>query len=150
MRVIDLSHPFGDGTITYPGLPGPVISDHLSRDASRERYAPGVEFQIGRIEMVANTGTYLDTPFHRYADGHDLAGLDLARVVDVPGVLVDRRDATCADVDGRAGRAVLFRDRVGPALGHRALRRPVAPVPRRATPPSGSSTPAPPSSASTR
>jgi kynurenine formamidase len=87
--VVDLSHPVGDGTITYPGLPGPVISDHLSREASRERYAEGYEFQIGRIDMVANTGTYLDTPFHRFADGHDLAGLDLARVAAVPGVLIE-------------------------------------------------------------
>ena len=104
-RIVDLSHPFGHGTITYPGLPGPVIADHLSRADSRERYAPGVEFQIGRIEMVANTGTYLDTPFHRYPDGHDLSGLDLARVVDVPGVAVDGDDHGDVDV---AGRAVLF------------------------------------------
>ena len=87
--IIDLSHPIADGTITYPGLPGPVISDHLSREASRERYAEGFEFQIGRIDMVANTGTYLDTPFHRFADGHDLAGLDLARVAAVSGVLIE-------------------------------------------------------------
>ena len=103
--IVDLSHPFGHGTITYPGLPGPVVSDHLSREASRDRYAPGVEFQIGRIEMVANTGTYLDTPFHRYPDGHDLSGLDLARVVDVPGVAVE--GVELGDVDP-AGRAVLF------------------------------------------
>jgi arylformamidase len=103
--IVDLSHPFGDGTITYPGLPGPTISDHLSRVDSRERYAPGVEFQIGRIEMVSNTGTYLDTPFHRYPDGHDLSGLDLARVVDVPGLLIDGTVLGDEDV---AGRAVLF------------------------------------------
>ena len=62
---VDLSHPITDGLVTYPGLPGPTIGDHLTRDDSRSRYAPGYEFQIGRIEMVANTGTYLDTPFHR-------------------------------------------------------------------------------------
>ena len=90
--VVDLSHVIAHGTVTYPGLPGPVIGDHLSREASRERYAPGYEFQIGRIEMVSNTGTYLDTPFHRFADGHDLAGLDLARVVGVPGVLLEASD----------------------------------------------------------
>ena len=111
--VIDLSHPFGHGTVTYPGLPAPVVSDHLSRAASRERYAPGFEFQIGRIDMVANTGTYLDTPFHRFADGHDLAGLDLAKVVDVPGVLVEapsegRAPVTLLDGVELAGRAVLF------------------------------------------
>ena len=133
--IVDLSHPFGHGTITYPGLPGPVISDHLSRADSRERYAPGVEFQIGRIEMVANTGTYLDTPFHRYADGHDLAGLDLSRVVDVPG-RPRRGDGPARRGGGRSRGPV--RDRVGSALGHRRLRRPVAPVPRGATPPSGS------------
>jgi kynurenine formamidase len=104
-EIIDLSHSFGHGTITYPGLPGPVIRDHLSRADSRERYAPGVEFQIGRIEMVANTGTYIDTPFHRYADGHDLSGLDLARVVDVTGVLVEGVELGEQDIEGRA---VLF------------------------------------------
>ncbi len=59
--------------ITYPGLPGPVISPFMTREASREHYVAGTEFDIGRIEMVANTGTYLDTPFHRFADGFDLA-----------------------------------------------------------------------------
>ena len=93
--IVDLSHVIADGTVTYPGLPAPVISDHLSREDSRQRYAPGYEFQIGRIEMVSNTGTYLDTPFHRYTDGSDLAALDLSRVVAVPGLLVD--------ADGRAG-----------------------------------------------
>lgn len=112
-ELLDLSHPIADGTITYPGLPGPVITDHLTREASRQSYAEGYEFQIGRIDMVANTGTYLDTPFHRFADGHDLAGLDLARVVDVPGVLVDARHEQAATPEGLdglelAGRAVLF------------------------------------------
>ena len=111
--IIDLSHDISDGTITYPGLPGPVISDHLSREDSRDRYAPGYEFQIGRIEMVSNTGTYLDTPFHRYPDGHDLAGLDLRRVVDVPGVLVDATEYAEAGPELLDGvevgdRAVLF------------------------------------------
>jgi kynurenine formamidase len=109
--IVDLSHRITDGLVTYPGLPGPVIDDHVTREASRERYAPGYEFQIGRIEMVSNTGTYLDTPFHRFADGHDLAGLDLARVVGVPGLLVDvagQEAVLPAGVDV-AGRAVLFR-----------------------------------------
>lgn len=112
-EIIDLSHPIADGTITYPGLPGPVITDHLSREASRERYASGYEFQIGRIDMVANTGTYLDTPFHRFDGGHDLAGLDPARVLDVPGVVIDARGTTEVEpelLDGRelGGTAVLF------------------------------------------
>jgi arylformamidase len=84
----DLSHSIEHGMTTYPGLPGPIICDHLSRLASRELYAHGTEFQIGRIDMVANTGTYLDVPFHRYADGFDLTGLPLERVADVPGVVV--------------------------------------------------------------
>ena len=87
-RIIDLSQTIRDGLVTYPGLPSPVIADYVGREASRSRYAPGHEFQIGRIDMVANTGTYLDTPFHRFADGHDLSGLDLQRVVDVSGVVV--------------------------------------------------------------
>jgi kynurenine formamidase len=73
---------------TYPGLPGPIICDYLSRDRSRELYAPGVEFQIGRIEMVANTGTYLDSPFHRYADGKDLSGLPLESLAGLDAVVV--------------------------------------------------------------
>jgi kynurenine formamidase len=109
--IVDLSHPISDGLVTYPGLPGPVITDHLTREASRAAYAPGYEFQIGRIEMVSNTGTYLDTPFHRFADGHDLAGLDPARVVAVRGLLVDAttgQEATLPDGVEVAGRAVLF------------------------------------------
>jgi arylformamidase len=91
VRFLDLSHTVSDAMVTYPGLPGPIISDHLSRAASRERYAPGTEFQIGRIDMVANTGTYIDTPFHRFADGHDLSALALERVANVAAVLVDAR-----------------------------------------------------------
>jgi kynurenine formamidase len=89
MPLADLSHPFGHGTITYPGLPGPLIGDHMSFEDSHGRYADGVEFAITRIEMVANTGTYLDTPAHRLRDGYDLAGLPLERVAGVPGVVVD-------------------------------------------------------------
>ncbi|HEY8527147.1 MAG TPA: cyclase family protein [Acidimicrobiales bacterium] len=89
MRLIDVSHVVADGMTTYPGLPGPRISDHLSWEASRSMYAPGTEFQIGRIEMVANTGTYLDTPAHRHRDGWDLAELPLEKVALVPLTLVD-------------------------------------------------------------
>ena len=81
-RLIDVSHTIEHGMITYTGLPGPVISDHLSREASRPHYAPGTEFYIGKIEMVANTGTYLDRPFHRYVDGKDLADLPLSAPLD--------------------------------------------------------------------
>ena len=88
-KIVDLSHPIEDGMSTYPGLPGPQITDHMSRTDSRQRYPAGTEFQIGSITLVANTGTYVDTPFHRYPDGPDLCTVDLARLVDVPGVLVD-------------------------------------------------------------
>lgn len=85
---IDLSHTIEHGMVTYKGLPAPLICDHLSREASKAIYEAGTEFQIGKIEMAANTGTYMDTPFHRYADGHDLTGLALARISNVPGVVV--------------------------------------------------------------
>src|SRR4051795_1553993 len=101
-RLIDLSHVVEDGMVTYPGLPAPVITDHLSREASRERYAPGTEFQIGRIDMVANTGTYLDAPSHRWADGVDLAGLALESLALLPGAIVRSR-GPAVDVDALAG-----------------------------------------------
>ena len=89
MRFVDLSHTVRDGLVTYPGLPAPRISEHLSREASRARYAPGTEFHIAKIEMVANTGTYLDSPAHRWADGADLAGLALEQLAELPCVVVD-------------------------------------------------------------
>lgn len=87
-RVVDVGHAIRDGMITYPGLPGPSITEHLSREASRALYAPGTEFQIGRISMVANTGTYVDVPSHRFGDGADLASFPLERTVDLDGVVV--------------------------------------------------------------
>ena len=109
-RFFDLSHTITNGMTTFPGLPGPVICDFLSREASRARYAPGVEFQIGRIDMVANTGTYVDSPFHRYADGVDLAGLALESLADLDTIVVDARGVQSVDrsrfqglrVEGRA------------------------------------------------
>ena len=74
--------------ITYPGLPGPEITPHLTREASRESYAPGTEFAIDRLTLVGNTGTYLDSPFHRYADGADLSAVPLDRTADLPAVVV--------------------------------------------------------------
>jgi arylformamidase len=88
MPLIDLSHTIEDGMTTYPGLPGPIICDFLSREASRGRYAAGVEFQIGKIEMVANTGTYIDAPFHRYAAGKDLAQLPLESLADLEAIVI--------------------------------------------------------------
>lgn len=112
-RLVDLSHVVEDGMVTYPGLPGPIITDHLSREAWQAHYAQGTTFHIGRIEMVGNTGTYIDAPFHRYADGKDLSELALEQVADLEG-LVFRADpsrrAIGPELFGRAdvrGKAVL-------------------------------------------
>ena len=86
--LIDLSHTVEHGMVTYQGLPPPVISDFLTREASRSRYAEGTEFHIGRIDMVANTGTYLDAPAHRFAEGADIAAIELDQVADLPATLV--------------------------------------------------------------
>src|SRR6476661_3313447 len=96
-EIVDVCHTIHDGMITYKGLPPPVIRDHLTRERSRDHYAPGTEFHIGRIEMVANTGTYLDSPFHRYPEGTDLAGLSLYSVANLEGVVI-RRDVTAPRV----------------------------------------------------
>src|SRR5208282_1702118 len=87
-RLIDVSHVIEHGLITYRGLPAPLVCDFLSREQSRKHYAPGVEFHIGKVEMVANTGTYLDAPFHRYLDGIDLAGLPLEKLADLDAVVL--------------------------------------------------------------
>jgi arylformamidase len=87
-RLVELNHVITAGMTTYPGLPGPEITPHLTREESRSRYAPGTEFAIDRISMVGNTGTYLDSPYHRYAEGTDLAGLPLSSVADLPAVVV--------------------------------------------------------------
>ena len=112
-RLVDLSHPIEDGMITYPGLPGPSITAHLSREDARSHYAEGTEFLIGSISMVGNTGTYLDSPFHRYADGADLADLDLARLADLDGVVI-----TVPPAGGPSIGADVFR---GLALAERAV-----------------------------
>jgi arylformamidase len=101
-RLIELNHVIEDGMITYKGLPAPVICDYLSRVDSRNNYAPGTEFQIGRIDMVSNTGTYLDTPFHRYPDGDDLSEVSLDRVAALPGIVV-RANAQAIDASVFAG-----------------------------------------------
>ncbi|MDT4955866.1 MAG: arylformamidase [Acidobacteriota bacterium] len=87
-QLVDVSHTVEHGMITYKGLPAPVICDYLSREESRKHYAGGAEFQIGKIEMVANTGTYLDSPFHRYRDGKDLSQLLLNTIANLEGVVV--------------------------------------------------------------
>jgi arylformamidase len=115
-RLVELSHVIRDGLVTYPGLPAPTITPHLTRAESRTRYAAGTEFALDVITMIGNTGTYLDAPWHRFADGVDLAGLPLDRFVDLPAVLVRivgtatrAIDANLlASVDGLAGAAVLL------------------------------------------
>jgi len=108
--LIDLSHSFGHGFGAYPGLPEPVVRDHLSFEASVHRYAEGTEFSIKAIEMVANSGTYLDTPAHRFRHGFDLSGLPLEAVADVPGIVVDAPGhAIDIDPGDVRGMAVLFR-----------------------------------------
>ena len=113
-RLIDLSHAVEHGMITYRGLPAPIICDFLTREASRSHYAPGTEFHIGRIDMVANTGTYLDSPFHRYANGKDLADLPLASLANLPIELIPipadttRIDATLFKGHELANKAVLI------------------------------------------
>jgi arylformamidase len=89
VNFIDLSHTIESGMITYKGLPAPLVCDYLSREKSREFYEPGTEFQIGKIEMVTNTGTYLDCPFHRYENGEDLSEVNLERCANLEGVLVE-------------------------------------------------------------
>lgn len=113
MRLVELSHVIEPGLVTYPGLPGPEISPFLTREDSKARYAPGVEFAIDWIRMVGNTGTYLDSPFHRYADGADLAGVPLEAVADLPIVMVrtaGQRAIGPAELSGVAvaGAAVLL------------------------------------------
>ena len=117
-RVVDLAHPITEGMVTYPGIPAPTLGTHLSFDDAAAVYAPGTEFTIGMITLSSNTGTYLDTPAHRYRDGDDLAAVPIERLVDLDGVVVRVADGLTGDrppaVDALAfapfdvaGRAVL-------------------------------------------
>ena len=111
-RLIDVSHEIADGLVTYRGLPAPVITDYLTRVASRAHYAPDTEFHIGKIEMVANTGTYLDAPFHRHADGLDVAQLPLEAIANLDAVVVRSAGGRAIEADVFAahdvrGKAVL-------------------------------------------
>jgi kynurenine formamidase len=92
-RFVEISHPIDPGMITYAGLPGPVVTEHLTREASRSHYSDGTTFSIGRVEMVANTGTYVDAPFHRFGNGADVAELPLDRLADVDGIVIDATGA---------------------------------------------------------
>lgn len=99
-RVIDLSHPIEAGLVTYPGLPAPIITAHLTRADSRSKYAPGTEFAMDIITMIGNTGTYIDSPYHRYEDGGDLASLDLRSLVGLPAEVFHLHDAWSAQRRG--------------------------------------------------
>ena len=98
-RFVDLSHTVEHGMITYKGLPAPLICDYLSREESREHYSEGTQFQIGKIEMVANTGTYLDTPFHRYAGGLDLSQLPLSSIADLDAIVFRANQQSRREID---------------------------------------------------
>ena len=113
-RLVDLSHPIEPGMVTYPGLPVPAVTDFLSREGSVGKYAPGTTFAIARIDMVANTGTYVDAPFHRFSEGADIGSLALERLADLDGVVIDLPTGRAFDADlfeGRVleGKAVLLR-----------------------------------------
>jgi len=114
-RLVDLSHAIEHGMTTYPGLPAPHICDFWTREGSAANYDDGSSFQIGRIDMVANTGTYVDSPFHRYSDGKDLADLPLGSLADLPAIVVRRpyengvsTDAPDLERFDVAGKAVLI------------------------------------------
>src|SRR5438128_4358413 len=98
--LVDVSHTIEHGMITYKGLPAPLVCDFLSREQSRSHYTPGTEFHIGKIEMVANTGTYLDSPFHRYPSGKDVSELPLGRLANLDGIVI-AADASTGRAIGR-------------------------------------------------
>jgi kynurenine formamidase len=110
-RVVDLSHVIREWLITYPGLPAPVFTPHLTREDSISRYAPGTQFAMDIITMIGNTGTYLDSPYHRYEGGTDLAGLDLATLVDLPAEVFHLRDVAPGGTGAREIPAAVFHDR---------------------------------------
>lgn len=110
-RFVDLSHSVEDGLITYKGLPAPVICDYLSREESRKRYAEGTEFHIGKIEMVANTGTYLDSPFHRYPEGCDLSQLRLPSIADLDGIVIRVLNSPAREIEVSAFRHIDVKDK---------------------------------------
>jgi kynurenine formamidase len=111
-KLIDVSHTIEHEMITYKGLPAPIICDYLSRERSRQLYAPGTEFHIGKIEMIANTGTYVDSPFHRYEHGKDLSELPLSSLANLEAVVIhtSERVVDTAHLEGHElqGKAVLI------------------------------------------
>ena len=110
-RIVDLSHVIREGLVTYPGLPTPVFTPHLTREDSIARYAPGTQFAMDIVTMIGNTGTYLDSPFHRYADGADLAGLSLETLVELPAEVFHLGDVAPGGAGRRDIPASVFFDR---------------------------------------
>jgi len=114
--LIDLSHPIEDGMRVYPGLPSPRVGATLDHDASRPRYEGKAEFHLGEYALTGAAGTYLDSPFHRHRELGDLASLELARLVGLPGISLDHLGAagpepfaTEVTDEELTGRAVVLR-----------------------------------------
>jgi arylformamidase len=114
-RLVELSHIIREGLVTYPGLPVPIFTPHLTREDSRSHYAAGTEFAMDTITMIGNTGTYLDSPWHRYSGGADLAALSLDSLVDLPSEVFHLQDSTQRGIPASAfwdrdvaGKAVLL------------------------------------------
>jgi arylformamidase len=105
-QLIDLSHTVFDGLVTYKGLPAPIICDYLSRERSKEFYEAGTEFQIGKIEMVTNTGTYLDCPFHRFGHGKDLSQIALEQCAELDAITINAKDATAIGKEYFVGKEI--------------------------------------------
>jgi len=115
-RIVDLSHRIHAGLVTYPGLPAPEITPYLTREDSRARYAPGTEFAMDLITMIGNTGTYIDSPFHRYADGGDLSSLPLEKLVDLPAEVFHLTDSWSSESRGIGSATLADRDLRGAAV----------------------------------
>lgn len=106
MKLIDLSHTIFEGLVTYKGLPAPVICDYLSREQSKANYEEGTSFQIGKIEMVTNTGTYIDCPFHRFEHGKDLSEVKLEQFADLEAITIDARNDSAVGIEYFTGREI--------------------------------------------
>jgi arylformamidase len=106
MPFIDLSHTIFDGLVTYKGLPAPIICDYISREKSKVNYDEGTTFQIGKIEMVTNTGTYIDCPFHRFEYGRDLSEVGLEQFANLEGITIDARQVMAIGPDFFIGREI--------------------------------------------
>ena len=96
-RFVDLSHTIEDGMGVLPGLPSPQIGAHLTHEASRDKY-DDAEFFLGKVDMPANVGTYIDSPFHRFKDREDLSRIPLEHLVGLPGLVLDCSEASTREL----------------------------------------------------